>query len=76
VKIALPESVAKQLRPILADCQQNGQLSPDVLAGQIRGDWEEGTEKVFLFLMAIRPATARKIRKLIERERERENGRR
>jgi hypothetical protein len=71
MKIELPESVAKQLRGPLADCANNGELSPSVLAGEVRGGcWDEGgTDKVFLFLAAIRPQTARKIRRLIEKER-------
>jgi hypothetical protein len=46
-------------------------LSPHVVAGQVRrGFWDEGgTDKIFLLLQAISPATALKIRRLIEQER-------
>lgn len=72
MKIELPPSIAEQLRVPLADCANNRELSPSVLAGQVRrGYWDEGgAEKVFLLLAAIRPQTARKIRKLIEKERQ------
>ena len=70
-KILLPPEIADQLRGPLADCQNNGALSPSVLAGQVRrGDWNEGTENVFLLLQSIRPETAKRIRALIEKERE------
>lgn len=74
MKILLPESVAKQLRGPLADCRDNGELSPSILAGQVmRGDFDNGgVDKIFLFLAKIRPGTARRIRKLIQAEREKE----
>ena len=48
-------------------------LSPQVLAGQVRrGIWDEGgADKIFLLLKPILPATARKIRRLIENENKR-----
>ena len=50
-----------------------GKLSPDVLIAQARrGYFEEGgADKIFLLVRAISPATAKKIRRLIEREDER-----
>ena len=56
-----------------------GKLSPDVLIAQARrGFYDEGgADKIFLLLRTISPATAKKIRALIERddERRRQNAR-
>ena len=71
VKIELPPAVAAQLAGPLADCYR-GEGSPDCLAGQVvRGSFDDGgVDKIFLFLARIKPETARKIRKVIQRERE------
>ena len=71
MKIQLPDDIAKQLREPLARCRDT---SPNgILAGQVmRSSWEDGgADKLFLFLAVISPATSRKIRKLIEKERDR-----
>ena len=71
MRIELPPAVAAQLAGPLADCYR-GEESPECLAGQVmRGSFDDGgVDKIFLFLARIKPETARKIRKLIQRERE------
>lgn len=70
MKLELTAEQGTALKPLLARCRDNGELSPSVAAGQIMpGDWQTGPEKLFLHVCAIKPATARKIRKLIENER-------
>ena len=70
MKIELPESVAAQLREPLTRCHPVPDRTPSVLAGQVfRGDWQSGVDKVFLHVCEIKPETARKIRKLIEKDR-------
>lgn len=70
MKIELPESVAEQLREPLARCRDNGELSPAVLVGQVMcGTYPDDPKKVFLHLCTIKPATARRVRKVIEKER-------
>ena len=62
----------EKIGAMLKSCDA-GRLSPDVLIAQARrGFYEEGgADKIFLLLRAISPATAKKIRRLIEREDER-----
>ena len=71
MRIELPPSVTAQLAGPLADCANNGELSPHVLAGQVvRGSFDDGgTDRLFLLLARISPTSARKIKALLEKER-------
>jgi hypothetical protein len=66
------ENERQKIGAMLKSCDE-GTLSPNVLIAQARrGFYEEGgADKIFLLLRAISPATAKKIRRLIEREDER-----
>ena len=58
----------EKIGALLAACDVG--LSPNVVIAQARrGYFEEGgADKIFLLVRAISPATAKKIRRLIERE--------
>ena len=71
MKVEITGDERQKIGALLAACDVG--LSPNVVAGQVRrGFYEEGgPDKIFLLLRAISPATAKKIRRLIEREDER-----
>ena len=62
------ENEREKIGALLDSC--NVGLSPNVLIAQARRSfWDEGgAGKVFLLLAAISPATAKKIRALLEKE--------
>jgi hypothetical protein len=69
MRIELTSTQVAEVKPWLDKCRETS--TPCVLAGQLfPGDWEDGVDKVFLHYAIIRPETAVKIRKLIQRSRE------
>lgn len=69
MKLELTPSQAAEIKPWIDQCRETPTTS--VLAGQLMpGDWREGADKIFLHYIIIRPDTALKIRRLIEKERE------
>jgi hypothetical protein len=69
VKLELTSTQAAEVKPWLDECRET--WTPCVLAGQLMpGDWRQGPNKIFLHYAIIRPETAIKIRRLIQKERE------
>jgi hypothetical protein len=70
MKLELTSIQAAEVKPWLDRCREA--WTPCVLAGQLMlGDWRQGPDKIFLHYALIRRETARKIRKLIERDEQR-----
>ena len=68
MKLELTNSQVAEVEPWLQRCRET--WTPSCLIGQLmRGDWRDGPGTVWLHYCIIRPETALKIRKLIEKER-------
>ena len=67
MKLELTESQAAILRPLVRD--RDGMFKPQVVIAQVMpGDWK-APGKLWLICSTITKATAKKVRKLIEKER-------
>ncbi|MBA3833861.1 MAG: hypothetical protein H0X34_18605 [Chthoniobacterales bacterium] len=73
MRLELTPEQSKVLRPIVANWDVDRSMRP-VFIGQLSiGDWQE-PEKTWLIYTTITPATACKVRQLIEKERAKAGG--